>query len=342
MSQPEIARLDALLMRALDGEASAAERDELLALADAEPRLAELRDLRGRLRVALLENAGPPVDVVADVMAALTLDDGWDATSAALREALTAEPALPVVDAVMAAVLPEPEPDPDALLSALHDGELSREQRLALVQRLSADRGAHRTMNRYAELGRMVREAINTEARPAEFESLWPVIAHDLGMEDPEHVPGWDPIARELRAAVAATAAMSAEEDVALTAAIMNSLPRPEPRPIDEPDAEPEPVPLWRLLLGNPTLIVAAVAALLIGVYSADPNRLGGVEQTPTEVETPVATVTDPPAPDPELEILENNGAAVESLEYADEVIVQVVQLEDGAPIFLMIDEGEV
>ena len=42
MSEPtaDIGRLDSLLMRVLDGEASGDERDELLALADADERLA--------------------------------------------------------------------------------------------------------------------------------------------------------------------------------------------------------------------------------------------------------------------------------------------------------------
>ena len=46
MSELSLTRLDALLMLVLDEQASKQEHQELLALADAEPRLAEQRALR--------------------------------------------------------------------------------------------------------------------------------------------------------------------------------------------------------------------------------------------------------------------------------------------------------
>ncbi|MCB9742500.1 MAG: hypothetical protein H6740_07875 [Alphaproteobacteria bacterium] len=341
MTQQHPDALDLLLMRVLDGEASEDERRELLALADAEPRLADARALRERLRAAVLEQAGELPDVVAEVMSALELDDGWEPLADALREAV-AVPAPDLSDLIMAAVAPAPEPDPveadpAALLSALHDGELSAAQRVQLAAGFG--REDHIALNHYAELGRLLRESLREHAQAESVESVWAAVAPGIGLSDPEHVPGWDPIAEALRAAVAETARQTPEEEVSLTAAIMNGLPRPEPRPVEEPEGSimrpPEPVPLWRMLLGNPTLIVAAVAAMLIAIYGFDPN---GIQPSPIE---PVEQAAPPVADNGSLELLENNEAEVEELEYADEVIVQVVQLGEGAPILLMVDEGD-
>ncbi|MCB9793518.1 MAG: hypothetical protein H6741_12415 [Alphaproteobacteria bacterium] len=346
MTQQQPDALDLLLMRALDGEASEEERRSLLEMADAEPRLAEARELRQRLREALLEQAGELPDVVAQVMMALELDDGWDPLADALREAV-AVPSPDIADLVMSALAPEPDPleaevfeaDPAALLSALHDGELDAKRRLAVATGLGhAD---HVALNHYAELGRLLRESIKQQAQVEQLEDVWAGVAPEIGLPDPEYVPGWEPIAAALREAVTETARQTPEEEVALTAAVMNALPRPEPKVEDTQDVAPEPVPIWRMLLGNPTLIVAAIAAMLIAIYGFDPNAIdrGTLDPGPTG---PVAEATAPEAPaDADLELLANNEAEVEALEYADEVFVQVVQLGDGAPVLLMVDEGD-
>ena len=71
MSELSLTRLDALLMLVLDEQASKQEHQELLALADAEPRLAEQRALRESLRAALVDAALDPIDVVPQVQASL-------------------------------------------------------------------------------------------------------------------------------------------------------------------------------------------------------------------------------------------------------------------------------
>src|SRR5688572_24602522 len=78
-------RLELLLMRVFDGEASDDECAELLSWAEAEPRLAQLGELRAALLDAL--TGVGPVDVVADVMAALD-EAAWAPVGLSLREAL--------------------------------------------------------------------------------------------------------------------------------------------------------------------------------------------------------------------------------------------------------------
>lgn len=97
-------RVELLLMRAFDGEADAGERAELSSWAEAEPRLAELGELRAALRAAL-EVPGP-CDVAADVMALLAEEDAWAPLGGLFAEALgPAEvSAVAVADDVMAAL----------------------------------------------------------------------------------------------------------------------------------------------------------------------------------------------------------------------------------------------
>ncbi len=112
MDVPEPSRVELLLMRAFDGEADEAERAELLAWSEAEPRLAALSELRAALREALA--APGPCDVAADVMALLAEEDAWTPLGGLLVEALRSDgpaplAALDVVDGVMAALADEDE-----------------------------------------------------------------------------------------------------------------------------------------------------------------------------------------------------------------------------------------
>lgn len=328
--QDAMQRLDVLLMRVIDGEASVAERAELLSLADADVRLAELSQLRSRLRDAVAVASSDPIEVVGEVMAALMLDDGWDVASEALREAVAEPSPVDLADGIMAALIPEPEPEPAALLSALHDGELSAEVRRKMAGEF--DREALDALTSYAELGRMMREAVSAQVNRAAPIDAWEGVAHAIGLEDPNHVPGWEPLGDAIRAAVADASELSAEAEVAMTAAIMNSLPRPEVKP--EPVVEPEPGrwSLSRWFAGSPATVVAVLAAMLLAVYAVG-EQPPTVQQDGTEAVAQLEQV---------LEIQINNTAEVEALEYADDVFVQVVQLEDGAPILLMVDEGEI
>ncbi|MCK6520867.1 hypothetical protein L6R49_05425 [Myxococcota bacterium] len=336
----ELTRADALLMLVLDGEASEAERAELLALSESDARLAELGELREALRDALTDWRDDSVDVVAAVLMAIGAEDDWSPVSSALRESVAFEAPFDVSDLVMAAITPPPEPEPDMLLSALVDGELSLDQRRLVTERLRVDRDALDTLNAFAEQGRVVREGLTERVADVDLSGLWPAVAAEIGVTDPEHVPGWEHTSALVKEAVLAQGALSAEEEVALTAAILNSLPRPKPIVVEIPPP-PAPVPLWKMLLTNPTLIAAVFAAVMMTVIQLQSQRTSILDQpatSPAKPELVAQVVTEPFA---DLTIQGDNEVEVTSLEYAPDVVVQVIQLEDGAPVLLMFDEGE-
>lgn len=82
------------------------------------------------------------------------------------------------------------EVDEDMWLSAMLDRELSGEPRDRVVARLASDRGAGVRMTRLAGVGRQVREAL--EWGRGSSVNLWPRIAPEIGLPDPEEVPGWE------------------------------------------------------------------------------------------------------------------------------------------------------
>lgn len=334
----ELTRADALLMLVLDGEASEAERAELLGLAERDERLAALGELREALQDALADWRDDSVDVVAAVLMAIGAEDDWSPVASALRESVTAEAPFDLSDRVMAAITPPPQPEPDMLLSALVDGELSIEQRRVVTERLRVDRDALNTLNTFAEQGRMVREGLAERVADVDLSALWPGVAAQIGVTDPDHVPGWEHTSALVKEAVLAQTALSAQEEVALTAAILNSLPRPKPVVVVVPP--PEPVPLWKMLLTNPTLIAAVFAAVMMSLIQLQSQRTSILDQPSATAAKPelVAQVTEPFA---DLTIQGDNEVEVTSLEYASDVVVQVIQLDDGAPVLLMFDEGE-
>jgi anti-sigma factor RsiW len=354
-NEPVMERLDVLLMRVVDGEASESERLELLELAESEPRLAELRELRGRLKSAVLGQVEDHLDVVGEVLSALTLVDGWDEAAAELRSELAgglAEDSLDVADRVMAQLADEAPSEADLLemrLSAMVDGELSGAERMELAARLGATQ--LNLMTLWADQGRQLREGLVEETRGDELD-LWPAVAERIGLADPEHVPGWEPVAEALRAALAEHASLSAQQEVAMTAAIMNGLPRPEPVLEFEPalDAAMESDPedsfensgLGRLFSSPGLQWAAALAAgVLLAVMAFSGPLIEGPAQDQPGHDR-VALVTEPgDSGDQGLEFADVNEAEVEELESADDVMVQVFQIEEGAPMFLMIDEGD-
>lgn len=116
-----------------------------------------------------LSGAAGAVDLAGDVMALLGL--------------AAAAPA-PVAAAPLASA------DPDMLLSAMLDRELSGADLRAATARIQDDRRARLTMTALAETGRVLREAIDTTQRTAPH--VWPEVARAIGIDDPERVPGWD------------------------------------------------------------------------------------------------------------------------------------------------------
>lgn len=351
--QPELSRLDALLMRVLDGEASDAERAELLALADADERLAEATALRTALRAAVLDGIGDPIDVVPQVMMALGLDDGWDAVSESLQAALVDESlSIDVSTAVMAAIAPQqqqaPAADLEAIeLSALHDGELSAERRMALAAKLGADRSLADSLTAHADLGRHLREAVAFELRHAELDAIWAGVAPAIGLEDPEAVPGWEASAALLKEAVEARAVLSEPAAARMLDDVMAALPAPrseEPAAL-ELESEPEELDAARGWFGLPfgTLLAVVAALLLVVPLVYEPDTEPATPSAPATQPEEVAEVHEVsddeafelvPMDEPEL------GVVIESLEFADDVIVQVMPgEEEGDATVLWIDE---
>lgn len=75
-------------------------------------------------------------------------------------------------------------------LSALLDNELRGETRDRAVALVARDPAVGPEMTRLADVGRLVREAVTREAGPAP--ALWSRVGPEVGVVDPEHVPGWD------------------------------------------------------------------------------------------------------------------------------------------------------
>ncbi len=323
--------LDALLMRVLDGEADESERRELLALADADLRLAELEELRAQLRAAVLEQAGDTIDVVGKVLDALAISDGWDALSHALRENLEEEVAgAGLADSVMASIRDleadspvEEAPAPAELeLSCLYDGELSIEERLRVAARLGEDPAALARLNSYGTLSLQVKDAVTAHSRGADLSGVWSGVAVSIGI-DPEAVEGWEPVAAAIVQAVEDQGQLSDFAANEMLEAIMMETEEARTLPL-EGQFEPGPLESGRerRRLFVPALVLAAAVVLLINPIS---------EQVENAQDNEEGLYLDYAA---------LNQAEVIELEYDSTVFVQVLQDEDEeAPLILYVDE---
>ncbi|MFT5586934.1 MAG: hypothetical protein ACI9VR_004537 [Cognaticolwellia sp.] len=371
MSELSLTRLDTLLMRVLDDQASKQEHQELLALADAEPRLAEQRALRESLRAALIDAAMDPIDVVPQVLAALAIDDPWQSIASGLREAVDGD--IDLADGIMAALggaalteqavtleqkvsaslgddpLPTAEEARGILLSAMVDGELSRAKRAEISGSLADDKSALDQMTQFAELGRVLRTAVELETRQSNLDGLWEEICPKIGVEDPEHVPGWEQTAAMLRDAVQEHATMSAAEEGAFTAAIMNGIPAQEHlSEVQKPEREPAAANdrFWRVMGDPRSLMVAAAAlcAVVLGLNFITGNNSPSVD-VPVQPSDPVAQLVETPDLGSSERTagmtVDHNHAEVEELESGHDVTVHIMPGMEGAPMFLMIDEGD-
>lgn len=372
--QDTLKRLDQLLMRVLDGEASVEERRELLSLPDADVQLAELRGLSDVLLDAVMAAAGDEPELAGPVLQALGRDDGWAAISDAMRESVVApidladgvmaalglsdvvdaafselrglasEP-VDVADTVMAAILGDAiatvpvaaaeiveEASPEAWLSALHDGELAIEERLRIAGDLANDRAALNELTAYAEIGRLVKTALTEQTRKADLAPVWAAVAHGIGLEGPEHVPGWAPVGAALRAAIEDRAGLTAGEQVELADAVMSALPEPKPEPAEinlAPETEPETrtAPWWRQI----TLPALALATAAMGIMFV----IQGSEVVPG----PGVTAGNDRSVEEAFELASVNHAELEEFETAEGVMLHVLQSEDGGPMILMLEE---
>ncbi len=126
-------------------------------------------------------------------------DPGAIPVSEAVRAAVVEAGGIPDVAAGVLAALgvghdAEEVPE-EALLSALLDGALDGALRDRATALLFQRPAARAQLTQLATLGRVLREAVRGEAaaQPAVQPAVWTSVAGDIGLADPEAVPGWSP-----------------------------------------------------------------------------------------------------------------------------------------------------
>lgn len=271
------------------------------------------------------------VDVVPSVMQAVapkrdvSLDSAFETLAAGIEaEAVGFSVADGVMDRVLGA---------DSLgmqLCALVDGELHAAGRRLLAVRLRDDARSRLAMTSWRDLGRTVRRALSQELSEQPIPSVWPAVAQaiDARAETPE-------VQREAAMDALRTGLASESEKVDLGDEIMAAiLPPPvrEPEPLELPETEPAPepsrspswlggrVPLLTLLLG------AATVLFMMNTMQHATNQEVAQQGAQAEEAT--------------FELAEVNNTEIEDLTVSDEAMVQVFQLEEGAPMVIFIDES--
>ncbi len=212
-------------------------------------------------------------------------------------------------------------------LCALADGELSSEQRRVLAARLSDDPASRREITAFVELGRQLRHALAHETAEADLAGIWPAVEVRLGLAEQG---AWASLAEGIREE-------AGEIDIAdlVMDSILEPARAPEPvEPADpvepEPVRQPQAIPWFRRF---PLLGFAASAAALLFVLNTMTPPQPGI-QAPVGPGEPVAEVAG------FFRIEADNRAEIEELEVAQDAMVQVFQLEDGAPMVIFIEEG--
>jgi hypothetical protein len=218
-------------------------------------------------------------------------------------------------------------------LCAMADGELAGDAKRAVAARLADDPQGRQAITAMAELGRQLRRALAYETAGHDLSDIWVGVRAQLGIEEQA---SW---AADVAAGIQAEAG-----EIDIADLVMGSILPParveqpvveepaEAQPVRSPVASPadqpaRPVAAWFRRL--PILGFAASAAALLFVL----NTMGPEPADPG---------TDP---GPELaevifEISDVNTIEIQQLEVAQNAMVQVFQLEEGAPMVILIDEG--
>jgi len=304
-------------------------------LPGAEP---ELCAARAALRVGLrLEAAQADL---ADKIVAQALperDQQLEQAAAALAWGLAAEAQdIDLSPAVMQLVLAEHSAW--VQLSALADGELPVEQRRALAARLAQDASGRRLVNDLLEQGRTLRQALAHETAGVDLSAVWPAVAQQIGVAEQA---SWASLAQGLREEAGAIDVADA-----VMAAILPT-PAAEPHEPSSSPAAPERqlelapaaaappaaarLPWFRRL---PALaLLGAAAALLLLLNLPGPESVD-----PSQPELALGEVQ--PAAELAFEIGAVNSTQIEDLEVASDAMVQVFQLDEGAPMIIFIEEN--
>lgn len=242
------------------------------------------------------------VDVAPAVLA--TLDHVPLEIAAAVRsQAGVIDIVQPVMDAV--------EP---TWLCGILDGQLPAEQHRELAHALLRDGTLGLTMTGFADVGQKLREAVHAEAGKVD---LWASIAPELGIADPEEVPGWDgqAFAAQLR-----TQAGSVDVTDAVMRRVHNLREVAAPAEVAVPQPANSVPSSWRSAV--PALVMIAAAAVVFVMV--------GMPTTSSQ------SADDGPA----LQFASATEVTIEDLSYADDVMVHVIPAEGDAPLIVWVDEG--
>ncbi len=291
----------------------------LSALADGLRREARLH-LPADLAGAVLDRVEPARDrSLEQALQAMAHELAVEARSVALTE--------PVMDAVQTVHAQQLE------LCAMADGELGPDARRAVAARLADDPAGRRAITAMAELGRQLRHAVAHETAGHDLSAIWPAVRDELGIGEQA---AWAAVAQGIQAEAGEIDIADMVMDSILPAAVPVAASEQaqdavEPALAPEPSVEPAPRPTPRWLRRLPLFSFAASAAALLFVL----NAIG-----PETPDPELPTEPGPQLAEAIFEIADVNTIEIEQLEVAEDAMVQVFQLEDGAPMVIFIDEG--
>ena len=322
--------IDALFCALLEGSASDVQKQKFIALAESDPRTKGHSELLLRLRTAVLGPDDLDLDVLQEFMGVLSAGDGWDDFADSLRSEATNyenEPGSDLTDAIMATV-----DEQGLLVSRLFDGELSIDERKAVAEDLGNDPQVLMELSHHATLGRLIREAVGDQSRVHDLSGVWPAVARQIGMPDPEYVPGWEPIGEAIAAAVAEHGRLEPDVGQAMTSMIMERVEDYSLRMSKAKSSSTERRSSW-FRWGVPAFALAAAAAALLVSPMFGDKALEDPNSAPEFSDQDDGF---------EIQYAEKDEVEIEELDFADDVFVQVMADEEdaGGPVIIMIDEN--
>lgn len=354
-------RIESLLTRAFDGEATDAERAELSTLVDLEPRLAAMSELRaalldaltvpgpvdlaaevmavldaeagwGPLGAELRGSIGVPVDLADQVMAGLFAEAAWAPTGAAMRDAL-ATPPVDLADDVMAAIGQAPPMEDDdwaplraALVDALRAPRIDVADDVLAAIGVAVDDSAEMELSAYydGELSpeRTAAVAARLLADPLARYELAAFADAGEGLRDAT-VRGTDLWPAVADGVGVPRDAVHGWEAVA--------------RPLREafealPDIDVATAVMAAIEPARHRMpLWASLGAPVVGVFAAAAAMLFVVLNLPSSSGVKVTASI--------LELGKVNDAQVEEITARNDSVVQVMQFEEGGPTFILVDD---
>jgi hypothetical protein len=242
------------------------------------------------------------------------IDRAFDPSSVrvgdAVASAARAAGGIDLADAVLAAVAAPEDALPEGWIAGLLDHALPPELHERAARAVAADAEVRADVGRQASVGRRLREAVEAEAGATP--AVWPAVSAEMGLADPETVPGWDG-ARLRRAVVEAAGTVDVRDGV------LESVRRDARAPI--PD-EPEPMNRGWIVTA---FVVAAAAAALVAVA---PWLVLPANEAPLFVERP-------------MDFASTSEMNVDEVRYGENASVFVdLPAAEGEPVIIWVDDG--